>query len=217
LEGKAGLPIVVHDNEERLGSFLNVFTTGRYVLKGKAVDDDGYEYESRLQFELFEDGTVRGTCRELVYQQVQHLQGNWTRTTIQYELEYVVKKEVGRYWYQGRLESDGLVLHGAWCNMELLLRVDAPRADQVAATTYRGEKGFFSYAILETTRRWSHKSHIDFPRAFRERVRCVLLCSQRTHVLPGPLWSKIFAFCSHAWFEAEVMASATVKREVKEE
>ncbi|TMW69039.1 hypothetical protein Poli38472_001195 [Pythium oligandrum] len=198
---------------------LRVFTTGSYVLEGQAMDDDGYEYACHVEVELLPDGSLRGTTRESVFHQVQHIRGVWTRTGFAYRQHYVVKDEVGTYWYSGTLDSDGLVIHGQWQNEELISddeeEVKEDDAQKLKAkSTTSGERGTFSYAILDAKRRWSPQSHRDFPPDFRDCIRCVLLCSQRLHSLPSPLWYRIFAFCGPEWFSKVVDPVMSWKKDV---
>ncbi|KAJ0400807.1 hypothetical protein ATCC90586_001970 [Pythium insidiosum] len=186
-------------DEDGVDDTLRVLTTGSYRLKGRAMDDDGYEYECELQLELLPNGVLQGTSRQVVFQQEQIIRGKWTRQTLFYHENYEVKGQVGSYWYSGTLDVDGLVVHGTWCNEEILAEVQTnPNATQQTSTG--GEKGTFSFAIMEARRYWSHESHRDYPRAFRDRIRCILLCSRRIHALPGELWAKVFAFCGEDWF-----------------
>ncbi|GLE01789.1 hypothetical protein PINS_up010627 [Pythium insidiosum] len=188
------------EEEEEEDNSLRVLTTGSYRLKGRAMDDDGYEYECELKLELLPNGVLRGTSRQVVFQQVQYIRGKWTRQTLFYHENYEVKGQVGSYWYSGTLDVDGLVVHGTWCNEEILADVQNGDASAIPSSSTGGEKGTFSFAIMDARRYWSHTSHRDFPRAFRDRIRCVLLCSRRIHALPSEMWAKVFAFCGEDWF-----------------
>ncbi|TYZ65661.1 hypothetical protein PybrP1_007032 [[Pythium] brassicae (nom. inval.)] len=169
---------------------ITVLTTGAYTLKGCATDDDGYEYACELKVTLLPGGYLRGTSRELVFDQTRPVTGEWSPTFFRYRQEYVVKGDVGRYEYEGQLAGagDGGLLRGEWGNMDLQDRES------------RGEHGTFAYGVVSAQRRWSAFSHENYPASFRRGVLTVLLCSARMHALPALLWYRTFEFCHEAWF-----------------
>lgn len=169
---------------------ITVLTTGVYTLKGCATDDDGYEYACEVHVTLLPGGFLRGTSRELVFDQTRSITGEWAPTFFRYRQEYVVKGDVGRYEYEGALASgsDGGLIRGEWGNLD--------EQDRES----RGEHGTFAYGVVSAQRRWSAFSHENYPAAFRRGVQTVLLCSARTHALPVSLWYRTFEFCHETWF-----------------
>lgn len=174
------------DDEEDLT--VTALTSGHYRFKGEATDSDGYEYAFELVVTLYPDGQLEGASSERIFEQTRPVTGRWNRLSFAYQQEYVVRREVGIYLYAGELSSDGVVIRGQWRNAEA----------QYASV--RSEHGTFALAITSAERFWSTNSHRDFPRGFRDAVHCLLLCSARSHVLPGALWTHILAFCDEKWF-----------------
>lgn len=192
-EPSSDMSSTVDEGDDDLGDAtrnkIRVLTTGAYTLKGCATDADGYEYACELVVELLPGGFLQGTSRELVFDQTRAVRGEWAPTFFRYRQEYVVKGDVGRYEYEGKLEhGDGGIISGEWGNMDL--------QDREA----HGEHGTFAYGIVSARRRWSPFSHADYPASFHRAVTTVLLCSARTHALPVSLWYRTFAFCHESWF-----------------
>lgn len=129
--------------------------------------------------------------------------GKWTRSSITYDQEYIVRREIGIYEYAGALSTDGVVLRGDWRNAEA----------RYAAS--RSEHGTFALAITSASRFWSPHSHLDFPRPFRQAVKYLLLCSARTHALPGALWTHVLGFCHEKWFVPPEKKEVKVERSVR--
>lgn len=176
------------DEEEEEDCTIAALTAGRYTLKGRATDNDGYEYGFELALVLLPDGKLVGTTRELVFEQTRGVIGTWTRSSIQYDQDYVVRHEIGKYAYGGELGRDGVVVDGTWQNAE----------PQFA--TMRGEHGTFALAITSADRHWTLGSHRDFPVSFKRSVQCILLCCARKNMLPVTMWTHILAFCHESWF-----------------
>lgn len=184
IEAKAD--IIVDDDEEDLT--ITALTSGHYKLKGEATDSDGYEYAFELIMTLYPGGQLVGASSERIFEQTRPVTGRWNRLSIAYDQAYVVRREVGIYLYAGELSPDGVVIRGQWRNAE----------DK--NTSIRSEHGTFALAITSAERFWSTDSHRDFPRGFQDAVHCLLLCSARSHALPGALWIHILAFCDEKWF-----------------
>ncbi|KAF1333290.1 hypothetical protein FI667_g2912, partial [Globisporangium splendens] len=187
-----GTVAIIIDDENvntTLHNKIRVLTTGTYRLKGCATDDDGYEYGCELNVQLLPSGYLRGTSRELVFDQTRPVFGLWSPKNLSFHQSYVVKGDVGNYYYSGTIDDDGGVISGEWENAE--------EEDKES----RGEKGTFAYGIVDAQRLWTPYSHHCYPKSFRDGVLLVLLCSSRTHALLScSLWPRVFEFCHETWF-----------------
>lgn len=198
------LGLAPSQENEQIEDRTSALTTGDYTFKGCATDDDGYEYASELQLSLLPHGLVQGSGREHIFAQTHEIRGGWTRATLTYYQDYVVKGEVGTYVYVGTLSQDGAIINGRWQNVMM------PPEDTQSYAQLSGERGSLALAMVKSVRRWSVGSHTDFPLLFRRAVLTVLLCSQRrSHVLPTAIWLDVFSFCGEEWFMASETAVET--------
>ncbi|KAL4111135.1 hypothetical protein PRIC1_002816 [Phytophthora ramorum] len=168
---------------------IRVLTSGEYELSGCATDADGYEYAFDLKLQLWPGGKLLGQSKERIFQQTSPIFGRWGPSDIVYSQQYVVKREVGVYTYEGNMSPDGAVVQGEWVNAE----------DEGAACA-PSEHGTFALILVQSMRQWSAFSHAHYPPRFRRGVSTTLMASARTNGLPVALWTHIFAFCSETWF-----------------
>ncbi|KAG7386605.1 hypothetical protein PHYPSEUDO_015513 [Phytophthora pseudosyringae] len=187
---------------EPLENPLHPLTPGRYELHGITIAENAFVYECAVNLTLQANGMMSGTSRELPFTQECPLAGMWTRSGLNYLLEYEMHGNKHTYVYFGTPFRSGL--QGTWQNSEL--RVLAGNLD---ARTSQAERGILEFQLIKAVRVWSEAYHKDYPAAFRECVKLLLLASCRDGILPNHLWSSIVSYCGYDWFQSELQKSLT--------
>ncbi|KAF4039759.1 hypothetical protein GN244_ATG08044 [Phytophthora infestans] len=185
---------------EALDNPLHPLTPGRYELQGITIAENTFVYECAVTFTLQTNGMMSGTSRELPFTQECPLAGMWTRSGLNFLLEYEMHGNKHTYIYFGSPFRSGL--QGTWQNSEL--RVLGGNLD---ARTRQAERGILEFQLVKAARVWSETYHKDYPAAFRECVKLLLLASHRDGILPNHLWSSIVSYCGYNWFRSELQKS----------
>ncbi|KAG6615110.1 Chaperone protein DnaJ [Phytophthora cinnamomi] len=181
---------------EPLDSPLHPLTPGRYELRGITIAENAFVYECAVNITLQANGMMSGTSRELPFAQECPLAGMWTRSGLNYLLQYEMHGNKHTYIYFGTPFRSGL--QGTWQNSEL--RVLGNNLDARAS---QAERGVLEFQLVKTVRVWSEEYHKDYPAAFRECVKLMLLASHRDMILPNHLWSSIVSYCGYNWFHSD--------------
>ncbi|GMF53103.1 unnamed protein product [Phytophthora fragariaefolia] len=179
---------------------LHPLTPGRYELRGITIAENAFVYECEVNITLQANGMMSGTSRELPFTQECPLAGLWTRSGLNYLLQYEMHGNKHTYIYFGTPFRSGL--HGTWQNSEL--RVLESNLDARAS---QAERGILEFELVKAVRVWSEEYHKDYPAAFRECVKLMLLASHRDAILPNHLWSLIVSYCGYTWFCSDVQKS----------
>ncbi|KAG6968015.1 hypothetical protein JG688_00006033 [Phytophthora aleatoria] len=185
---------------EALDNPLHPLTPGRYELQGITIAENTFVYECAVNLTLQANGMMSGTSRELPFTQECPLAGMWTRSGLNFLLEYEMHGNKHTYIYFGTPFRSGL--QGTWQNSEL--RVLGGNLD---ARTSQAERGILEFQLVKSVRVWSEAYHKDYPAAFRECVKLLLLASYRDGVLPNHLWSSIVSYCGYNWFRSDLQKS----------
>ncbi|KAK1943369.1 hypothetical protein P3T76_004765 [Phytophthora citrophthora] len=185
---------------EPLENPLHPLTPGHYELRGITIAENAFVYECAVNLTLQANGMMSGTSRELPFTQECPLAGMWTRSGLNYLLEYEMHGNKHTYIYFGTPLRSGL--HGTWQNSEL--RVLGSNLD---ANTSRAERGILEFQLVKAVRTWSEAAHKDYPKAFKECVKLLLLASHRDGILPSHLWSSIVSYCGYDWFPSDLQKS----------
>ncbi|ETL48084.1 hypothetical protein L916_02262 [Phytophthora nicotianae] len=185
---------------EALDNPLHPLTPGHYELQGITIAENTFVYECAINLTLQPNGMMSGTSRELPFTQECPLAGMWTRSGLNYLLEYEMHGNKHTYIYFGTPFRSGL--QGTWQNSEL--RVLGGNLD---ARTSQAERGILEFHLVKAVRVWSEAYHKDYPAAFRECVKLLLLASHRDEILPSHLWSSIVSYCGYNWFRSDLQNS----------
>ncbi|POM62045.1 hypothetical protein PHPALM_28837, partial [Phytophthora palmivora] len=181
---------------------LHPLTPGRYEVQGITIAENAFVYECVVNLTLQANGMMSGTSRELPFTQECPLAGMWTRSGLNYLLQYEMHGNKHTYVYFGTPFRSGL--QGTWQNSEL--RVLGGNLDP---RTSQAERGILEFQLVKAVRVWSEAYHKDYPAAFRECVKLLLLASHRDGILPSHLWSSIVAYCGYDWFCSDLQQSLT--------
>ncbi|ETK94687.1 hypothetical protein L915_02302 [Phytophthora nicotianae] len=185
---------------EALDNPLHPLTPGHYELQGITIAENTFVYECAINLTLQPNGMMSGTSRELPFTQECPLAGMWTRSGLNYLLEYEMHGNKHTYIYFGTPFRSGL--QGTWQNSEL--RVLGGNLD---ARTSQAERGILEFHLVKAVRVWSEAYHKDYPAAFRECVKLLLLASHQDEILPSHLWSSIVSYCGYNWFRSDLQNS----------
>ncbi|KAL3663342.1 hypothetical protein V7S43_011748 [Phytophthora oleae] len=185
---------------EPLENPLHPLTPGRYELRGITIAENAFVYECAVNLTLQANGMMSGTSCELPFTQECPIAGMWTRSGLNYLLEYEMRGNKHTYVYFGTPLRSGL--QGTWQNSEL--RVLGSNLD---AHISRAERGILEFQLVKAVRVWSEAAHKDYPAAFRECVKLLLLASHRDGILPSHLWSSIVSYCGYNWFRSDLQKS----------
>lgn len=144
---------------ESLHSPLHPLTPGRYELRGITIAENAFVYECAVNITLQENGMMSGTSRELPFTQECPLAGMWTRSGLNYLLQYEMHGNKHTYIYFGTPFRSGL--QGTWQNSELRalennLDARASQAERgILSSSYSRPFAFGARHITKTTRRHS--------------------------------------------------------------
>ncbi|KAE9137683.1 hypothetical protein PF010_g1239 [Phytophthora fragariae] len=185
---------------EPLDSPLHPLTPGRYELRGITIAENAFVYECAVNMTLQENSMMSGTSRELPFTQECPLAGMWTRSGLNYLLQYEMHGNKHTYIYFGSPFRSGL--QGSWQNSEL-----RALGNNLDARTNQAERGILEFQLVKAVRVWCEAYHKDYPAAFRECVKLMLLASHRDGILPNHLWSSIVSYCGYDWFRSELQKS----------
>ncbi|GMF15840.1 unnamed protein product [Phytophthora lilii] len=181
---------------------LHPLTPGRYELRGITIAENAFVYECAVNLTLQSNGMMSGTSRELPFMQECPLAGMWTRSGLNYLLQYEMHGNKHTYIYFGTPFRSGL--QGTWQNSEL--RVIGAN---LGARASQAERGILEFQLDKAVRVWSEEYHKDYPAAFRDCVKLLLLASHRDGILPNHLWSSIVSYCGYDWFRSDLQKSLT--------
>jgi len=187
---------------------LHPLTPGQYELQGITIAENAFVYECVVHLTLQANGMMSGSSRELPFTQECPLAGMWTRSGLNYLLQYEMHGNKHTYIYFGTPFRSGL--QGTWHNAAL--RVLEGNLD---AQTSRAERGVLEFQLVRAVRVWSEAYHKDYPAVFRECVKLLLLASHRDCILPSHVWSSIIAYCGYDWFQTELQ-KALARSETKD-
>eukprot|EP00644_Phytophthora_capsici_P004886 jgi/Phyca11/96636/e_gw1.1.1339.1 len=189
---------------EPLENPLYPLTPGRYELRGITIAENAFVYECVVNLTLQANGMMSGTSRELPFAQECPVAGMWTRSGLNYLLEYEMHGNKHTYIYFGTPLRSGL--QGTWQNSELQVL-----GNNLDAHTSRAERGILEFQLVKAIRVWSETAHKDYPKAFKECVKLLLLASHRDGILPSHLWRSIASYCGYNWFPSELEKSLARK------
>ncbi|OWZ11581.1 hypothetical protein PHMEG_00015379 [Phytophthora megakarya] len=187
---------------ETLENPLHPLTPGRYELRGITIAENSFVYECVVNMTLQANGMMSGTSRELPFTQECPVAGMWTRSGLNYLLQYEMHSNKHTYNYFGTPLRAGL--QGTWQNSEL-----QELQSSLDIRTSRAERGVLEFQLIKAVRIWSEEYHKDYPAAFRECVKFLLLASHRDGILPNHLWSSIVSYCGYNWFCSDLQKSLT--------
>ena len=176
---------------------LYPLTPGRYTLQGITIAENSFVYECVVELNLEDNGVVSGTSRELPFAQECSLGGRWTRSTVNYLLQYEMHRTQHTYVYYGTSSLSGV--YGTWQNSMmpvLTTSVDTP--------TRQAECGILAFQLVDAVRVWSEAYHSDYPASFQECVKLLLLASYRGHFVPTHLIRSIVVYCGYDWFPIDL-------------
>ncbi|KAF1783381.1 hypothetical protein GQ600_9427 [Phytophthora cactorum] len=114
---------------EALDNPLHPLTPGRYELHGITIAENTFVYECAVNLTLQANGMMSGTSRELPFTQECPLAGMWTRSGLNFLLEYEMHGNKHTYIYFGTPFRSGL--QGTWQNSELRVLGEISTHEQV--------------------------------------------------------------------------------------
>ncbi|TMW69032.1 hypothetical protein Poli38472_001188 [Pythium oligandrum] len=167
---------------------------GKYGFEGYTVAQNGHVYESHIDMELHEDGSLQGISKELIFPQQCQLQGKWTAKEIEYTLQYRIGSSYSLYSYTVAPYCGGL--GGLWTHTDAVKRLN------------RSERGHVALQLVRADRIWSRAFHRVYPIVFHEVTKLLLVKALRAstgspYAVPTALWDHVLSYCEFHHFQGE--------------